>query len=107
MHRLQIANGTAAIRARDMTRSRRERLLRYGFLQEVIKAWSIPSRPDEVKGERLSGRDYAHHVRPNRVSTPSAPTGSGCRRDPSERARLGILTPYNPTFTSLVHFMSY
>jgi len=28
-----------------------ERLLRNGFLQEVIKGWYIPSRPDEVKRE--------------------------------------------------------
>jgi hypothetical protein len=34
-----------------MTRTHRERLLTNGFLQEVIKGWDIPSRPDEVKGE--------------------------------------------------------
>ena len=34
-----------------MTRTHRERLLKHGFLQEVIKGWYIPSRPDEVKGE--------------------------------------------------------
>ncbi len=51
LHRLQSANGAAAIRARDMTRTHRERLLKHGFLQEVIKGWYIPSRPDEVKGE--------------------------------------------------------
>jgi fido (protein-threonine AMPylation protein) len=51
LHRLQNANGAAAIRARDITRTHRERLLKHGFLQEVIKGWYIPSRPDEVKGE--------------------------------------------------------
>src|SRR5215467_336081 len=51
LHGLQNANGAAAIRARDITRTHRERLLRHGFLQEVIKGWYIPSRPDEVKGE--------------------------------------------------------
>ena len=40
-----------AIRARDLSRTHRERLLRNGFLQEVIKGWYIPSRPDEVKGD--------------------------------------------------------
>jgi hypothetical protein len=50
LHGLQNANG-AAIRAKDMTRTHRERLLTNGFLQEVIKGWYIPSRPDEVKGE--------------------------------------------------------
>jgi len=49
--RLQSAKGTAAIRARDMTRTHRERLLASGFLQKVIKGWYIPSRPDDVRGE--------------------------------------------------------
>jgi hypothetical protein len=48
---LQSTNGAAAIRSRDLTRTHRERLLANGFLQEVIKGWYIPSRPDEVKGE--------------------------------------------------------
>ena len=51
LHGLQNANGAAAIRARDITRTHRERLLKHGFLEEVIKGWYIPSRPDEVKGE--------------------------------------------------------
>src|SRR6516165_1061703 len=51
LHGLQNANGAAAIRARDLTRTHRERLLANGFLREVIKGWYIPSRPDEVKGE--------------------------------------------------------
>src|SRR5580658_3797849 len=51
LHKLQAANGAAAIRARDLTRTHRERLLKNGYLQEVIKGWYIPSRPDEVKGE--------------------------------------------------------
>ena len=51
LHGLQNANGAAAIRARDMSRTHRERLLANGFLREVIKGWYIPSRPDEVKGE--------------------------------------------------------
>ena len=51
LHGLQNANGAAAIRVRDMTRVHRERLMANGFLQEVIKGWYIPSRPDEKKGE--------------------------------------------------------
>jgi len=51
LHKLQDSKGAAAIRARDITRTHRERLLANGFLQEVIKGWYIPSRPDEVKGE--------------------------------------------------------
>ena len=51
LQRLQNAPGAAAIRARDISRTHRERLLRNGFLQEVIKGWYIPTRPDETKGE--------------------------------------------------------
>ncbi|MGB3550744.1 MAG: hypothetical protein WA993_08635, partial [Candidatus Binatus sp.] len=51
LRKLQTSNGAAAIRARDLSRTHRERLLANGFLQEVIKGWFIPSRPDEVKGE--------------------------------------------------------
>ena len=51
LRKLQSADGAAAIRARKLTRTHRERLRKNGFLQEVIKGWYIPSRPDEVKGE--------------------------------------------------------
>ena len=51
LRQLQSSNGAAAIRSRDLTRTHRERLLTNGFLQEVMKGWYIPSRPDEVKGE--------------------------------------------------------
>ena len=51
LQRLQAADGAAAIRARDLSRTHRERLLANGFIQEVIKGWYVPSRPDEVKGE--------------------------------------------------------
>src|SRR5215467_12333094 len=51
LHKLQNTNGAAAIRARDLTRTHRERLLKNGFLPEVMKGWYIPSRPDDGKGE--------------------------------------------------------
>jgi Fic/DOC family len=51
LHKLQSGDGSAAIRAKELPRTHRERLLASGFLQEVIKGWYIPSRPDEVKGE--------------------------------------------------------
>ena len=47
---LQEAGG-AAIRARDLTRTHRERLVANGFLREVIKGWYIPTRPNEAPGE--------------------------------------------------------
>jgi len=49
--KLQTSSGAAAIRAGDLSRIHRERLAANGFLQEVIKGWYIPSRPDGVKGE--------------------------------------------------------
>lgn len=49
--KLQTSSGAAAIRAGDLSRTHRERLLANGFLREVIKGWYIPSRPDEVKGK--------------------------------------------------------
>lgn len=40
-----------AIRARHLTRTHRERLLRNGFIKEVMKGWYISARPDEPEGE--------------------------------------------------------
>ena len=54
LHRLQNANGAAAIRARDMSRTHRERLVANGFLREVMKGWYILGRPDETKGDSTS-----------------------------------------------------
>ena len=45
------ARGTVAIRSADLSRTHRERLIRNGFLQEVIKGWYVPTRPDETAGE--------------------------------------------------------
>jgi fido (protein-threonine AMPylation protein) len=51
LHRLQNVNGAAAIRARDMSRTHRERLKENGYLREVMKGWYVPSRPDEKEGD--------------------------------------------------------
>lgn len=50
LHMLQD-RGMVAIRSGELSRLHRERLLKGGFLQEVIKGWYIPSRPDEAAGE--------------------------------------------------------
>src|SRR5690606_3884371 len=50
LHALQ-AQGLAAIRSRDLSRTHRERLVKAGFLKEVIKGWYVPSRPDETPGD--------------------------------------------------------
>lgn len=43
--------GIVAIRSADLPRVHRERLLKGGFLKEVMKGWYIPARPDESAGE--------------------------------------------------------
>jgi len=50
LHVLQ-AEGTVAIRSNSLSRTHRERLLRNGFLKEVIKGWYVPTRPDEAADE--------------------------------------------------------
>jgi hypothetical protein len=43
--------GVVAVRSGDLTRTHQERLVKNGFLQEVMKGWYIPARPDEATGE--------------------------------------------------------
>jgi hypothetical protein len=43
--------GVVAVRSSDLTRTHRERLIKNGFLQDVMKGWYIPARPDEAAGE--------------------------------------------------------
>jgi len=45
------ARGVVAVRSADLTRTHRERLVKNGFLQEVMKGWYISVHPDEVTGE--------------------------------------------------------
>lgn len=45
------SNGHYAIQSKDLSRTHRERLITNGFIQEVVKGWYIPSKPDEQKGE--------------------------------------------------------
>ncbi len=48
---IQSETGFSTIHSSDLTRTDRERLIRNGFLQEVIRGWYIPARPNEVQGE--------------------------------------------------------
>lgn len=43
--------GIVAIRSSALSRTHRERLLENGFLQEVMKGWYTPARPDETASE--------------------------------------------------------
>ena len=46
--------GVVTIQTNKLTRLHRERLLKNGFIQEVMKGWYIPTRPDEPAGESTS-----------------------------------------------------
>ncbi len=50
LRRLQ-RQGLVAIQSRNMSRTHRERLVRSGFLKEVIKGWYIAVRPNDVPGD--------------------------------------------------------
>ena len=50
LRRLQ-RDGRHVFESRELSRVHRERLLRFGFLQEVIKGWLISSRPDVQDGD--------------------------------------------------------
>ncbi len=54
LKRLQDS-GIIAIRTRELSRTHRERLLKNGFIQEVMKGWYIPSRSNEPTGESSNG----------------------------------------------------
>ena len=43
-------DGRTAIRSADLSRNQRECLRYHGFLQEVMKGWHIPTRPDVAAG---------------------------------------------------------
>nr|MBP6515157.1 cell filamentation protein Fic [Steroidobacteraceae bacterium] len=43
--------GVVAIRSGQLTRTDRERLLRNGFIREVMKGWYVAAAPDEAVGE--------------------------------------------------------
>jgi hypothetical protein len=47
---LQDSNGAAAIKAKEISRTHRERLIENGFLQEVMKGWYILTKPGEQPG---------------------------------------------------------
>ena len=44
-------HGVVAVRAADLARAHRERLVRNGFLLPVMKGWYIAGSPDEGAGD--------------------------------------------------------
>jgi Fic family protein len=60
---LQDENGNAIIKADELSRTHKDRLLTNGFIQEVIKGWFITSRPESPKGDTtLWYTSYWHFV---------------------------------------------
>ncbi|MDR1890553.1 MAG: Fic family protein [Zoogloeaceae bacterium] len=50
--------GLHVIRSRDLSRTHRERLCKAGYIEEVIKGWYLPTRPD-IAADRLTGSTAA------------------------------------------------
>lgn len=48
------ASGCVAIQSVQLSRLHRERLLKHGFIREVIRGWYIPALPDERPGDSTS-----------------------------------------------------
>lgn len=46
--------GVVAIKSKQLSRLHRERLIKHGFIREVIRGWYIPSMPDEKPGDSTS-----------------------------------------------------
>lgn len=73
LHTLQ-ERGAVAIRSADLSRTHRERLVQNGFIEEVIKGWYVPARPDETRGESTAWYAsfwiFVQHSR-NPVKSPS------------------------------------
>jgi fido (protein-threonine AMPylation protein) len=51
LQKLQNNNGLAVVKSGEISRTHLERLVRNGYLQEVMKGWYISSRPDGRAGD--------------------------------------------------------
>jgi hypothetical protein len=51
LQKLQNENGFAVIKSADLSRTHLERLVKNGFMQEVMKGWYISSRPNSAPGD--------------------------------------------------------
>lgn len=54
LQKLQNNKGIAVVRANDLSRTHKERLVANGFLREVLKGWYISTRPEEQQGDTTS-----------------------------------------------------
>jgi hypothetical protein len=60
LRKLQEKRETA-IKTEELSRTHRERLVKNGFLKEVIRGWYMISRPDERKGDTTSWYSHFWH----------------------------------------------
>ncbi len=54
LKKLQNERGIAVIKTNDLSRTHKERLIKNGFIREVIKGWYISCPYDEMQGETTS-----------------------------------------------------
>jgi hypothetical protein len=54
LKKFQRKNGIAVIKAGNIARSHKDRLVSKGYIREVIKGWYISIRPDEKEGDSTS-----------------------------------------------------
>jgi len=81
-----LKSGRTAIRAKKLTRTEREMLLKNGFIQMVMKGWYIPSRPDERPGDTTPWycafwefmADYANDRFEDKTSGVCHPSNQSC-----------------------------
>jgi len=63
LQKLQNENGLAVIKSADLSRTHLDRLIKNGFIQEVMKGWYISSRPDRVPGDTTNWyTSYWHFI---------------------------------------------
>jgi hypothetical protein len=51
---LQDKDSVAIFKAREISRTHKDRLLKNGFIQEVMNGWYIPANPGKRKGDSTS-----------------------------------------------------
>ncbi|MFV0539277.1 MAG: Fic family protein [Dysgonomonas sp.] len=63
LKQLQNKDGLAVVKSSEISRTHLERLLKNGFLQEVMKGWYISSRPDSMPGDTTNWyTSYWHFI---------------------------------------------
>ena len=77
--------GVAAVRSADLARTHRERLVRHGFLQPVIKGWYVAASPGQGAGDSTAW--YAS-FRSFCAGYPNARFGTGWRLSPEQSLSL-------------------